>query len=201
MALRDIASTVVGIRDHDPRLVAGLALFKRGDTWRIDLSQIYPPFLLAICGVLVRCQARGAYYYATSGLRSWDVQRDRHERYKKGLGTKAAPPGYSAHQFGAAIDFAADGDVDKPGLQASWRLPAYRILVEEVERSGLVSGSRFNDTPHVQVPVYVSGASMKPLREIYAHGKVLGFDETQALRAIWSYFDEKKLARKFSCSV
>jgi peptidoglycan L-alanyl-D-glutamate endopeptidase CwlK len=160
---------------------------------RIDTALLYRPFLERIEDVLAACHKRGAHYYATSGYRSWVEQQRRHDAYLGGTGTRAAPAGYSAHQFGGAIDFCADADLDKPGLQASWKLPAYSVLVEEVTRAGLVSGSSFNDTPHVQIPRFVSGASMRALRKIVQPILRVGATEAQALRAVWAYFDSLPL--------
>jgi peptidoglycan L-alanyl-D-glutamate endopeptidase CwlK len=156
---------------------------------RIDLSQLYVPFVARVRVALERCEARGARYYATCGTRSYAEQHRRFTAWKAGQGTRAAAAGRSAHQFGGAIDFAADADLDKPGLQASWRTPAYRVLVEEVTRAGLVSGSSFNDCPHVQIPRFVSGRAMAPLRAVFEHVLRGGGTEAQALRATWAYFD------------
>lgn len=162
---------------------------------RIDVAQLYAPFVERVGLVLVRCAARGFHYHATCGTRSYAEQDRRYRLYKAKQGTRAAPAGYSAHQFGGAIDFAHDADLAKPGLQASWKLPGYAVLVEEVERAGLVSGSRFNDAPHVQIPRFVSGASMRPLRDTFEAVLRTGNTEAQALRAVWARFDALALLK------
>lgn len=45
----------------------------------------------------------GCDYVAISGTRTWDAQAELHKKYQAG-GPKAAPPGYSWHNYGTAID-------------------------------------------------------------------------------------------------
>jgi peptidoglycan L-alanyl-D-glutamate endopeptidase CwlK len=45
----------------------------------------------------------GCDYVAISGTRTWDEQAALYKKYKAG-GPKAAPPGYSWHNYGTAID-------------------------------------------------------------------------------------------------
>ncbi|MFP2930314.1 D-alanyl-D-alanine carboxypeptidase family protein [Pyxidicoccus sp. 3LG] len=57
--------------------------------------------------------AAGVRLWVTSGYRSRREQRWLYERYRKGLGPKAARPGRSNHQRGLAVDLVV-GDVTSP---------------------------------------------------------------------------------------
>jgi hypothetical protein len=95
---------------------------------RIDTSLLYPAFLVRLREVLAFSLKRGQVYIATSGHRSIELQRERHEAWKRGEGTKANAPGGSGHNFGLAVDLAPDGDPIKPGLQADYRRAKYLVL-------------------------------------------------------------------------
>jgi len=165
-------------------------LFRRKNgKYRADPALIYPPFLEVICTVLSRCMVRGAHYYATSGFRSYEEQEKRHKAYKAGTGTRASEAGRSAHQYGCAIDFAPDGDLDTPGLQAKWAKSYYEVLIEECEREGLVNGHTFNDAPHCQIPRFVKGSSMRPLRRIYLQSRDDGLTTEESLKQVWNFLD------------
>lgn len=161
-------------------------LLLRNGKPRIDLTMLWPPFVARLCMALVAAQKRDADYYPTCGWRSYEEQAKRYAAYQKGEGTRAAPPGHSAHNFGGAVDLAPDGDLVKPGLQADYRPRMYKTLGEEVKRVGLVWGDSFNDMPHVQIPVYVSGKQLRPLREIYV---TTPGDPKARLKAVWDYLD------------
>lgn len=154
--------------------------------YRVDPALLYPPFLDRLLLVLTRCHERGHDYFATSGTRWWAEQKELRRKYLAG-GPRAAPPGGSAHQFGGAVDLAPDADESRPGLQGpDYRGRAYDVLVEEARRAGLVSGRGFNDNPHVQIPQFVSSASLQPLRKTWA---VVGATDAERLAACWRYFD------------
>jgi len=131
---------------------------------RIDLDELFPPFRDVLLEVIARCRARGADYVATSGYRSESAQAELHARYRRGEGGRAAPAGYSAHNFGIAVDFVRDGDPHRPGVQPRWDLPAYEILGQEVGRAGLAWGGSFGDAPHVQWPGFVRASELEQLR-------------------------------------
>jgi hypothetical protein len=179
-------------------------LFRHKGRYRVDPNTLYPPFRERLFVVLQACIDRGAHYYATKGNRSYYEQARLYKAYqdkKAGrpvapgfTGSRAAPAGYSAHQWGGAVDFAPDADIDKPGLQANYSLANYAILIEECERHGLVNGHTFRDAPHVQIPMFVSGKSMAPLRSIWvknAKGPTETMKIENGMKAVWKYFDEK----------
>lgn len=155
---------------------------------RIDLDLIYPPFLALYLDALAACKARGAHYYPTCGTREYEEQARRFALYKAGEGTRAAPPGLSAHQYGIAIDSAPDGDLDAPGLQADYSARRYTAFGEEIARVGLAWGASFGDMPHVGWPGYVSARHLKTLRGIYL-AQPSTAPVIEKLRAVWRYLD------------
>jgi D-alanyl-D-alanine carboxypeptidase len=58
-------------------------------------------------------RAEGLRLWASSGYRTAREQRLLYERYRQGLGPRAARPGRSNHQRGTAVDLAV-GDEDSP---------------------------------------------------------------------------------------
>lgn len=155
---------------------------------RIDLDQIYPPFLELVLNVLARCKARGKEYHATRGTASWAYQHKLRALYLEGKGGKAAPAGLSAHNYGLAIDFAPDSDPETPGLQPIWTPKSFEVLGEEVKWEGLHWGDSYNDLPHVSWPGFVSGEDMKVLQRIY---KATPPSEKESRRrlAVWQYLN------------
>ena len=164
---------------------------------KIDLELIYPAFRERILGLVANCHDLGADYYATSGLRSWKEQE---KIYAQGRTIKCpgcaknpcghvisnAPPGWSAHNYGIAVDFARDKDLKKMGLQPDWDLKAYELLAVEAEKLGLEAGqhwAKFKDAPHIQMPLTKLGIKWPTLIKLYNEGQ---------MRAVWSYLDKFK---------
>lgn len=136
---------------------------------RIDLGQLYMPFLEALFECIAACNARGANYIATKdgGYRSFREQAGLYFQGRtntKGPIVTNAPPGFSAHNFGLAVDF-----VRMVGVTPSWAEKDYDVLGEEAEKAGLVWGGSWQrpDRPHVQWPGYVSSRELLPLRTVY----------------------------------
>lgn len=153
---------------------------------RIDITWLYPPFLAKLRTVLKTTLDNGSYYYPTSGWRSFTEQEKRYRAYKSGTGTRAAPPGLSAHNYGIAVDIAPDGDPNTPGLQADYSAKAYKLLGEAVISGGLIWGDSFNDRPHVQTPNYVSGRQLAKLRKIWQQAQGT---EREKLTVVWRHLD------------
>ncbi len=151
---------------------------------RIDLDLIEPRFLKEVLDIIAKCNARGAYYFATLGYRTFAAQDALYAKGRTMPGPKvtAAKGGESAHCYGLAIDFTYDTDNVKPGLQPGWKTEQYRILREEVELAGLHSGAGYNDWPHVSVRGYVNKSDMQPLR--VAWEKSTG-DTLTRLKEVW----------------
>ena len=151
---------------------------------RIDLDLIEPKFLAAVLEVVAKCNARGSYYYATLGYRTFAAQDALYAKGRTMPGPKvtAAKGGESAHCYGMAIDFTFDTDSAKPGLQPGWKTEQYKVLREEAELAGLHSGAGYNDWPHVSLPGVVNKADMQPLRESWE--KSTG-DTLTRLKQVW----------------
>lgn len=132
---------------------------------RINLDLLYPPFLEKALQLIANCEARGARYVATYGYRTYVEQM---QLWAKGRtqGTKVvtnAMPGESSHNFGLAIDFVRDTDLEKQGVQPGWAPADYQVLIEEAGKLGLHSGASYKDFPHVAWPNYITKADMAPL--------------------------------------
>ena len=125
---------------------------------RIDLDHVYPRLLTLFLECLSACRARGADYWAVSGYRNFSQQASLYFQGRTMPGAKVtnAGPGFSWHNYGAAIDVARDKDVARAGLQPEWAdAGAYRILKEEGERLGLQVGVPSvpgGDPGHVSLP-------------------------------------------------
>lgn len=147
----------------------------QGTFKRISPVALYQPFL-AKCELLVAaCEKRGARYYATSGLRSWDEQAALYAqgRTKPGKVVTNAKPGQSFHNFAVAIDFCRDADMTRDGLQPEWSLESYRILAEEAKKLGLEAAffwKTFKEGPHVQLPLERHGITKERLAALYMSG-------------------------------
>lgn len=157
---------------------------------RIDTSQIYPPFLALVKLLVQNCHNRKADYYATNGLRSFEDQAAKYALGRttgeKGHIVTKAPPGYSAHQYGVAIDFCFDADLAKPGLQPGWDIKDYKILAEEAVKLGLDAAyywQSFKEGPHVQLNLRKYGIEWPKLIEII---------KKNGLNEVWNYLDQYK---------
>lgn len=162
-----------------------LLLWANG-TPRVDLDLSYPPFVEVGLELLSACRKRGADYFPTSATRWWAEQGALHELYLAGKGGRAAPPGYSGHQFGLAWDLTRDANLNRRGLQPSWKREEYTVLTEEAERLGLHSGASYDDCPHVSWPGYVTGEDLAPLRAVWLATEG---DDRAKLEAVWRYVD------------
>ena len=92
-------------------------------------------------------------WYVTFGWRSRDEQSALFEVFRAG-GPKAAPPGYSAHEFGLAVDVALDANAVRGGLQPNWDLndPRWKAMIDMVRASKwLHSGIGFGDGGHIEL--------------------------------------------------
>jgi hypothetical protein len=158
----------------------------------IDLDFFYPPFLQRLLLAKARARERGAEYLTTYGWRSYGESHELNLKYKAG-GPRAAPAGYSGHNFGLASDEAL---IIKPspkrvlrwGRGERYKEPDdYVIFAEEAEKLGLHHGKEFLDWPHFEWPGFVSGAELAPLRKIWQAGD--GLLLLPRLRKVWEYVD------------
>lgn len=156
----------------------------KGEPRAGDLALVWPEFLDRNVTMLERCRKRGALYFAERGTATMAEQAQLHALYLGGRGGKAAPAGESIHNFGGGLDYTADAEPSKAGLQPTWKPEAYSILIEEARRVELLSGVSFGDSPHVQIPRYVRGRDMLPMLRVYNSTKGT---EIEKLRAVWAW--------------
>ncbi len=153
-----------------------------------QLDYLYPPFLEKVLAVLAECRARGVDYYilGDGAYRSYAEQA---KIYAQGRTTPGAivthaRPGYSAHNYGLAVDCARDADLTRAGLQPRWGQTDYDLLGEVAQQHGLVWGGKFHrvDRPHIQWPGYVTGRELDLLRAVMLDPKIPDADK---LRRVW----------------
>lgn len=82
---------------------------------------LVPAFRERVEWGLSYAEAYGASLTVTSGKRSSQEQRRLYELFKAGKGHPANAPGTSAHEFGLAVDVAADDPRWYPSLHSLWR--------------------------------------------------------------------------------
>lgn len=153
---------------------------------RINTSLIYPPFLEKCQELIINCEKLGILYYPISGYRSVEEQNDlfAQGRTKPGQIVTKARGGQSVHNFSAAMDFCADGNKDRAGLQPNWDTKSYKLLADQAQAIGLEAGyywKSFPDSPHLQLPLSKHGITLKQLLSIYNSGK---------LPAVWAFLDK-----------
>lgn len=159
-------------------------LFKRPDGgWRINLDYLHPVFLERVLDALHFAHDNGSDFYVTHGHRSFSEQLKLEKAYIAG-GPKAAPAGFSAHNYGLAIDVCLDGDLNKPGLQPNWYLGHYGILHRACASAGLAWGGSFGDAPHIGIPGFESKNELRPLYQRWIQQPV-NAKEIDKLKAVW----------------
>ena len=97
----------------------------------------------------------GIVFRVTQGLRTWAEQNTLYQqgRTTPGPVVTNAPPGYSYHQFGLAVDVVP---FDQEPPQPDWNTshPVWQRIITVGESLGLYSGSaftHFKDIPHLQL--------------------------------------------------
>lgn len=96
-------------------------------------------------------------YFAIWGRRTREEQAALYKAHLAG-GPVAAPPGWSPHEYGYAVDVCVDQDITRPGLQPSWdiRHPGWSWLRDNfpISHPTLLSGWHFGgrrvDPPHIE---------------------------------------------------
>jgi peptidoglycan L-alanyl-D-glutamate endopeptidase CwlK len=154
---------------------------------RIDWSKIYPPLVEHFFELAAACRARGADFYAIAGYRTYAEQLAlwSQGRMRPGKIVTNAGPGESLHNFGLAVDWCRDADMDRAGLQPDWNLKDYLVLAEEAEKLGLESALRwknFKEGPHVQLRISSKSVQMSDLQREFKAG---------GLPAVWAFLDSK----------
>jgi peptidoglycan L-alanyl-D-glutamate endopeptidase CwlK len=150
---------------------------------RIDRGILYPPFVALVEELVENCNNQNKIYIATCGLRSYEEQA---KIYAKGRTTgklghivTKAGPGQSPHNFGVAVDFCLDDDPNKNGLQPNYNDEEYELLASEAKKLGLDAGYywKFQDTPHIQLPIKQKGITWAKLNQIYQINEMVGVYE------------------------
>lgn len=161
------------------------SLFK-GD---LNLDHVYPPFLERLLELKARCRAKGSSYLCTYLFRSIRESDALYEIYRHG-GARAAPGGFSSHNFGLASDEALIIS-PSPKRVLRWDKADFQLLGEESIKLGLHWGAGYGDSPHVSWPGFVDGAQLKPLRELWYSMDVpnAGYSLMDRLKACWRYVD------------
>lgn len=120
-------------------------------------SQFNPPVQRYFMQLFDRALYEGYLLNFYSGYRPFNEQMKLYEKYKQG-GNKAAPPGWSWHNFRRAIDMQIilpDGTGTYKGLDK---------IAELAKPIGIRWGGSFGDTPHFK---YTKGTSLADQRKIY----------------------------------
>lgn len=147
------------------------------DLVRINLDLLYPPFTEKVLELAARCRAKGRNYYLNIGYRSPEEQLALWQKGRNEAGAVVDPKKVvtklrvGAHNFGIAVDFCADADPVKPGLQPSWSRDDYTLLAEEAVKLGLEAGhywAGFPDSPHVQLPIAKHHITLSMLHGLYS---------------------------------
>lgn len=112
----------------------------------------------------------GVSFRVTQGDRTWAQQQELYDQVPR---VTKAPPGYSWHNFGLAVDVSPD-DPALPGYQPDWNLahPAWKLLAAKAGSVGLFSGSEFRtfpDWPHFQ-PVGIPLTPTDEDRQLFQDG-------------------------------
>jgi D-alanyl-D-alanine carboxypeptidase len=99
-------SPAAGTKQRRRKTPRHLVALPGGESLRRDAARAFERMSTA-------ARAEGVRLWVSSGYRSRKEQRYLYERYKKGLGARAARPGRSNHQRGIAVDVSV-GDESSP---------------------------------------------------------------------------------------
>jgi hypothetical protein len=179
---------------------------------RVCLATYYPPFRARIIEAKTKAADRGWHYWSEHGYRSIPLQNQLHAAHVGAAAAfaaaektgdqvaiaaarvhlkahgKAAPGGYSSHNFGLGDDSTHDNNLSAQGLQPDWDPKNYDVLGEELARVGLVWGKSFGDLPHANFAGYVSGAELAPLLKVW-NACPSGMPDDERLRSVWAHLD------------
>lgn len=148
-----------------------------------DKSLLFLPFAAIVTEFERRLKAAGFPFYLYMGLRDWQTQDELYAqgRTKPGKIVTNARGGDSLHNYGLAVDFVADGQTEKPGMQWSWDTSIdsdadghsdWMQIGEIGEECGLEWGGRwlrFPDLPHFQKTY---GLKLTEMKELYRIGGI-----------------------------
>jgi len=144
---------------------------------RINLDLLEPAFRENLLNLLAEARGLGFEFFATEGFRSFGRSRDLYAAWQKG-GPRAAPAGFSAHNYGLAVDLCRR--VGKKGV--SWKEADYEPLRSLCPKHTLSWGGLFKDPPHVGHASYVNSNQLMKLRKLWDPIKT----DDQNLKVVWS---------------
>lgn len=145
---------------------------------RIDLDYLEPAFLESLLNLLAEARGLGFEFFATEGFRSFERSRELYEKYRKG-GPRAAPAGFSAHNYGLAVDLAR-----RIGPKTvSWKPADYEPLKDLCAKHDLAWGGDFKDWPHVSHTRFVNSRDLMVLRKAWDLGLSSDLDR---LHKVWT---------------
>ena len=161
---------------------------------RINTTLLYPPFFDKVALVLATARAMGQDYFVISGYRSHKEQADIYAQGRTRPGKKVtnARPGFSAHNWGIAVDVVADVS-QRRGLQPSWAPELYLKLHKAALQHGIQAGvPGLDDYGHLQFPLTQvlqrkEVEIFKTLDDVYASG---------GMPAAWHQLDAWGFARE-----
>lgn len=113
-----------------------------------NIRSLHPQVRETARAFMLELRNRGMRFKVTSGYRTYKEQEILHQKYLSG-GPKAAPPGYSNHNFGIAFDITQFRDDEKTPI---WESANYAQAGRIGEGLGLTWGGRWKgkdqDEPH-----------------------------------------------------
>lgn len=153
-----------------------------------DKNLLYPRFAEQLRDFESRLTAAKLPFHLFMGLRTFEDQDELYAqgRTKPGKIVTNARAGDSLHNYGLAVDYVLDGQIEKPGIQWSWDIRAdlnadhrndWLQMAEIAVSCGLEAGyfwKRFPDAPHVQ---NTYGLTLAEIKEIYRAG--------YGIKAVW----------------
>lgn len=136
----------------------------------LRLSEVCPTLASKIGQLSDALIAQGTAIRVTDGLRSWNKQS---QLYQQGRSTPGkivtnAPPGFSWHEFGLAVDLVPMDPL--PDWNEAH--PVWQIMIAAAKSIGLYSGSQFvhiKDEPHVQLTGTYPVTPNNDARAVLAH--------------------------------
>ena len=161
---------------------------------KVRLQLVNPRLADLITQLDARIEAAGHDMRVVQALRSWNDQdllwQKGRRREPDGSWTivdpahivTKAPPGYSWHNFGLAVDVVPTIAIAPAGgYMPDWNIhhPVWQLIVREAEALGLVSGSGFHsiqDWPHLQLTGRFPETPDGEVRQLFKDG---------GMQAVW----------------
>lgn len=168
-----------------------------------ELNGLWKPFAVRVQDLIVACAQQGYGFGLNMGLRTPQTQAAlfaqgrmplsdvNNLRKVAGLGPISPAANkqqvtklkFSWHNLSVAGDLVQDGDLNKAGIQWSWKdTKSYVVIGGQSKKVGLEWGGfwqSFVDLPHVQL---TGGLDLKAAINIYNHAGIIGVQEEVSRR-------------------